>query len=496
LLARALLLPAAVLASSLVAERWDDASSRATSRRLATITGTVYDSLLTGRPLAGAEVTIDGSSLTALTDRSGRFRIDAVPGGTAVLRFYHPSLDSLGFGARPVSVTVPDSGAVVVRLATPAAASLHAHFCPGAQPLSTGVLLGRVINVDDRTPLSGGSVSVRWNEWNLGARGLTRAERNASANTDAGDAFVVCGVPTDVAVVVRGTAADHVTGFVEVDLGKRVFGVRDLMVSARDTGASAGELARLDSAAQRGDSTGTTGTVRLTGSVHASDGRPLVGAQVGLLGFPVSVRTNSEAAFAFASIPAGSQTIEVRAVGFAPRRLTVALRTGENRRLDVVLDKAATSLATVNVVGAPVDKTGFEQRKKSGMGQYIGAEEIERRIVFDTSDLLRYISGARLVWDGFTNVIKFTRPYASGRGDGVQNNLCDPAVFLDGMQVLDINQVRPEDVRGIEVYKNKGTAPAEYQASSIKEVGGSVDTQCAVVLVWTRPRPVKPPRPK
>src|SRR6476660_4637654 len=82
----------------------------------ATISGTVFDSLVSHAPLAGAEITIDGTELSALTDARGRFRIDRAPTGRVVIRFYHATFDSLGFGAPPVAVTVPDSGGVSVRL--------------------------------------------------------------------------------------------------------------------------------------------------------------------------------------------------------------------------------------------------------------------------------------------------------------------------------------------------------------------------------------------
>lgn len=487
-----LLLPVAFLAVPLTTGPWTPDPAPAFHRPAGSISGTVYDSLVVNGTLAGAEVTVEGTDLLALTDRTGHFRIDMVPSGRAVLRFYHPTLDSLGFGAAPVAVTVADSGSVEVRLATPAPTTLHAHLCPGPQAQSTGVLLGRVRNVDDGGPLPNAMVNVRWGEWNLGGGGLTRTERRASAVTDANGAYVLCGVPTDVVVVARAVAADHVTGLVEVDLGQRAFGVEDLAASTQDHGATTAELARLDSAVLRGDPVTTTGTARLSGAIHGTDGRLLGQAQVALFGFPVSVRTSSDGAYAITAVPAGSQTIEVRAVGFAPKRLTVALRTGEPRTLNVTLDKAAQTLASVNIVGRGMrlDNTGFEDRRKMGLGRYIGPEEIERLRVFDTSQLLWTMPGTRVVWDGSENVLKFTRPAVSGVGGGSFNDLCNPAVFVDGFAVYDINDVRPYDVRGIEVYMDKSAAPAMYRTQSLKD-GGGRDTHCGVILVWTKPRPGK-----
>jgi len=99
------------------------------------------------------------------------------------------------------------------------------------------------------------------------------------------------------------------------------------------------------------------------------------------------------------------------------------------------------------------------------------------------------------MWDGSENVIMFTRPNVSGAGGGSYNNLCNPAVFVDGFPVSDINDVRPYDVRGIEVYTDKTAAPPEFRSQSLKETGRA-DTHCAVILVWSKPRPPKHSRAK
>ena len=147
----------------------------------ATVSGTVFDSLVTNRPLAGAEVVVEGTELSTLTDSAGRFRIAGVPPGRAVLRFYHTTLDSLGFSAAPVGVTVADSGSVQVRLATPSAATVYGHLCPGTQAPSTGVLLGRVRDVDAHAPLPNADITVRWGEWTVGLGALSRTERRVDA---------------------------------------------------------------------------------------------------------------------------------------------------------------------------------------------------------------------------------------------------------------------------------------------------------------------------
>ena len=292
-----------------------------------TISGIVFDSLVSNAPLAGAEVTIDGTEMSALTDAHGRFTLAGVAAGRAVVRFYHASLDSLGFAAAPVAVTAVDGGTATLHLATPSPATLHATLCPGAQPQSTGVLLGRVRDVDTHAPLANADVTVRWGEWTIGSGTLARQERIVTARSDANGSYAACGVPTDVSVVARARVSAHVTGLVAVDFAQRPFDVRDFAVSLADSGASAARLARLDSLIANGETAPPSGSAVLVGSVRGPDGKPVPEAQVALFGFPVSVRTDASGVFRLTGVPAGSQTIEVRAVGFAPQRRTVDLAT-------------------------------------------------------------------------------------------------------------------------------------------------------------------------
>ena len=72
------------------------------------VDGAVTDTV-GGGPLAGARVTILGTSLAAETDKNGRFRFASVPPGTYVIR-----VTRLGFLAKQVSVVVRDGGTVSV----------------------------------------------------------------------------------------------------------------------------------------------------------------------------------------------------------------------------------------------------------------------------------------------------------------------------------------------------------------------------------------------
>ena len=484
----------AMVASLPAVASWSDGVPVRSASAIGAIQGIVFDSLVASAPLPGAEVTVEGTELAVLTDRDGRFRFDSVPAGRSVLRFYHARLDSLGFGAAPVVVEVADGRTAQVKLATPSAATFHARLCPGPVAASAGVLLGVVRDVDTRAPLPNASVELRWAEWTAGPDGLVRNERGGPITTDANGAYAACGVPTDVPVALRATAAGHVTGIIEAELTGRLFAVRDLSVSVTDSGTSVAEMARLNRAALRGDSIRSAGAAGVRGVVRDANGTVVHGAQVARLGFPTAATTDGEGAFTLTELPSGTQTIELRAIGFVPKSLTFELRTGERRQVEVVLERGnGQSLAPVTIVGrgTSFDRTGFAARLRAGVGEFITQEQIERRGVFDATQLLWFVRGAHPSAGGG---LTFPRPVGMGlsqTGSALSTKgtpiYCAPAYWVDGFFVGteqgEVNTVvRPRDIRGIEVYIDPATAPAIYRRP---------DVPCGLVLIWT-----KPPEPK
>ena len=221
------------------------------------------------------------------------------------------------------------------------------------------------------------------------------------------------------------------------------------------------------------------------------------GAQVSLFGFPTAARSASDGSVAL-SIPSGTQALEVRALGFAPSRLTFDPATGERRDVDVRLDRAdGQTLAPVNIVGrgSSFDRTGFETRRKAGVGEFITREQIDKRRVFDATQLLWFVRGARLAPGGG---LSFRRPVGVGilqtggalAGGGVADR-SGPAYWVDGFFIGNDGEelntvVRPSDIRGIEVYVDPAAAPAIYKR---------MDLPCGLVLIWTKPPAPKPQKP-
>jgi hypothetical protein len=91
-LASATLATPAAMAQATRSDSAAAVSDRARHSATGSVHGIVVDSLFVGGPLSNAEVWIDGTTLSARTDASGRFRLEAVPLGRHRVTFSHAAL--------------------------------------------------------------------------------------------------------------------------------------------------------------------------------------------------------------------------------------------------------------------------------------------------------------------------------------------------------------------------------------------------------------------
>jgi hypothetical protein len=214
------------------------------------------------------------------------------------------------------------------------------------------------------------------------------------------------------------------------------------------------------------------GTAQLSGTVLGADGKPLEGAQVYLVGTAVGARADSRGVFRLTGLPAGTQTVEVRLLSYAPKRYTVDLSPAREMRLAAVMDTRTQVLGEVRVEGKPKsDIPGFDDRAKRGLGTFLNREQIEQRQSVLTTDLFRTIPGLTVGFDGTNYVVQ------SSRGTG-----CQVQWYLDGSPYdnsqNDLDQfLRPDDIEAVEVYKSPSEVPVQYQGRN-----GS----CGTILVWTK----------
>jgi Carboxypeptidase regulatory-like domain len=331
-------------------------------------------------------------------------------------------------------------------------------FCAdSARRVGQGALVGRVRSAEDGAPLAGVAVVLRWDEL-----GVERATGQATitphtqaAVTDDQARYRFCAVPRYTPLLLQAQAADRRSGAVEVRLGDEPVFVRGLTLSL---------AAQTDS--------GARGTATLIGEVVTSVGQPVRGARANVDGAAGEAVSNDTGVFVLPQLPAGTQTLIVRAIGYLPKRLSVELRANSSGAATVVLDQTVRMLDSVRVLARryatrQAFQAAFEQRQRASPGgSFLDEERIGAHVYANTADIFRTIRGLTVSPDGIVSV---------SRGAGsLTDALCVPMLILDGVQMqttLDI--VRPQEIRAIEVYRGSET-PVQY------------NDPCGAILIWTK----------
>ncbi|MFN8666929.1 MAG: carboxypeptidase regulatory-like domain-containing protein [Gemmatimonadaceae bacterium] len=465
----------------------------------ARVSGVVFDSL-SSRPLAGAVVQLvtareSRQARSTESGANGAFVFDSVEAGTYLLGFYHPLLDSLGVQGPLSQLEVRASGDLRAPLAVPSAPTLRRVFC-GARAVvdSVGLYLGTVRGASDGFARTQASVQVRWSEITIGATGIERSVQALEREPNSEGVAVVCGVPMGAMVMVRAGSGTDSSGFAELEVPASGLVRRDLFVGAsrgvalRDstTDSTSGTTVAATVVVRRGD-----GTMR--GVVRKPDGTPVDGARLALWGAGLEATTTSTGTFTMDQLPAGTYTIEARALGFLPQRRAIDIMASGETVADFRLESFGTFLDTVKVTAQSVWKSRemreFDARRKRGFGTFFDEEAIAKRNPIYVGDLLRMTPGVQVVPSGgFGQLILM-------RGMGFQA-YCKPSVWVDGMRVMNIDGdldafVNVQDIRAMEVYPRGGSVPVEFQTLE----------GCGSLVIWTggrRPQfePKKAPKPE
>ena len=456
------------------------AAARADTARPLPMGGVVWDSVA-GAPLAEALVQLvaerdRATTLTARSDSLGRWRIPAVTPGRYLAGFLHPTLDVLGLEPPVYLVEVRPDTAARLDFGTPGAAQVRTTLCPNT-PRERGALVGQVRDAESGNPVAGAKVVLTWSELRVNEEGVRNVRRRAPVRVREDGGFLACDLPAETELVANAEAPGRRGGLIEVRLEpgrlvRRDFALGDsasvVVVTIPDTTAEReGRLAQPQTVARGG--------AALTGTVRSRDGRPVEGARIQLWGSDVTGTSSANGTFALGGLPAGTYALEVRAIGFAPKRVTVDLATRRPNTVAVMLGDRVNTLQSVVVQADRTklqkDFTGFTERSKRGMGRFVTEADIEKRAALQVTDVLRTLPGLRVV------------PNGTGFGYAVQGRgNCAPDVFIDGMRVFDgateLDQlVRPQDVAGVEVYNGAGMVPAQFSGTQ---------NACGVVAIWTK----------
>jgi hypothetical protein len=439
----------------------------------ALVTGVAVDSVRGGY-LRGAIVSVSGTSLSAITDSSGRFRIDSVAPGLRHLEVMHPLLDSVGLRVRSPERDLKAGDTTSFILAIPSPQTIVRAKCtPDEIARGNAALVGTVTNADTGAPATGATVSVEWLEYQLDRRSMNKLPHRRASTVRSDGTYRVCGIPDDLvtgAIAVRG--ADS-TATVAVSFAQKL-GV----VSFRLPGpVVAAPQATVDSAALQG--TGR-GTATLTGRVLDPSGAPLANARVAVESDDASTVTNNAGEFRLTGLRTGTRGLTVRRLGFASKDLPVEVSASSVQSVTVTLERYVAVLDAVRVSAIRdigLQRVGFSDRQRASFGKFISPAEIESRRPQRLSTLLEGVASLR------TGTNADGKRYVTGRHNGCV------AYFVDGFRWSSTNptdvEMSPDaflsgaELGAVEVY-DELSAPAEFIRYSNR------GEPCAVVVIWTK----------
>jgi hypothetical protein len=455
--------PTALLAATLAAApAFAQRTAPVAAPGFTTIHGLVSDSIRQ-QPLSKAIVAVEGTTRIALADGAGNYRIDSIPPGSYRISISHPVLDTLGMTVMTMPMVMRPGEVIEVDLATPSPARVISLRCaPGLlQRFGPGALMGQVFDPDSMKAAVGSKVQFVYQESLLGFKGQPIVR---DAFVDSTGNYKICGLPTPIGGKLQVFRGNSSTGQVDVDITGQL-GLRSLTIAAvtvATTTDTSGKTRRL-----------LSGNSRLTGRILNKAGAPVQSARVSVEGAAPVAISNERGEFTIDSLPSGTQTVEVRKIGYAATETPVELNGRTTAQTTITLD--VVELAPVRIVAGSdrvLEDLGYQDRKRRGLGTFIDGDKIAQQAVRFT-DAMRTVPGIRI--------------QPAGNGRSTITNSRDPVggcvvTYVDNiiwreMTPGDLDDfVMPSEVRAVEVYSSSN-APAQFQ------MAGS--TSCAVIVVWT-----------
>lgn len=441
--------------------------------------GVAFDSVH-NEPLAGAIIQVEGSGRFGMTDSLGRFLIDSIKPGSYRLLVDHPMLDTVGISLVTPATTFSANEVTRTFIAVPGAEALVNTFCPAARrALGPGALVGRVREPDSDAAAVGARVSFVWYDPDppglpASIRPTRKTPRVREATIGADGIYRLCGLPDRYEGKLQAQRKDGgATAEVVVTQDEGLLALRSVSVAPLVVATIA------DSSGKPRQS--PRGTARVTGRVINRNGAPVANARIGLMGSSAATVTRANGDFTLDSLPAGTQALVVRQLGYRPTEVPVELSSRSAARVTVRLGEFVPELSPVEVVSRRdegLQKVGYLDRKRSAAGGYfLSPEQIEKRHAMQFTDLMRQVPGLSVSSENGQATLTSRRSSASGSGGCV-------TVFVDGAQWQQLSPgdldsfVRPEEVAAIEVY-NGTTIPAQFVTPG---------ETCSAVVVWTKTR--------
>ena len=231
-------------------------------------------------------------------------------------------------------------------------------------------------------------------------------------------------------------------------------------------------------------------SVAIVGQVHDDRGRLLSGVEVIVNRRERRATTDSAGRFTIIVTPTDS-SVGFRRIGYHPMLVGLKPLPPAGDTILVALNASQVELPELIVTAAPskplryAGTTKYDEfflRKKIGFGTFLSREDLDRKFVMSTPELLQGIPGVRVSIGApgakDANRIQFVRcPQADGIAvfvDGTRQ--IPPSTHGDEPALIDmLSRISPAEIEMIEVYRGVAEIPGVYHWDG-----------CAVVAVWTK----------
>ena len=277
--------------------------------------------------------------------------------------------------------------------------------------------------------------------------------------------------------------------------------VRALLVAASAASAPVAAAARAQQPSQNAPS-GPVG--RIVGRIiDASNGQGLSEVGVQIVGTTLGTMSAIEGRYAVPNIPAGTVTIQVRRIGYAPKTVTgILLNAGQTLEQNITMQPATVQLQVVQTTATAergtVNEALDQQRTATGIVSSVTSEQISRSPDSDAAQAVQRVSGVTVQDGKYVAVRGLGERYTTASLNGARIPSPEPEKRIvpldlfpsDLLQTITTSKTftpdQPGDFTGAQVDIKTREFPARRQITYTFKTGYNSGTTGSNILVAPR----------
>ena len=168
----------------------------------------------------------------------------------------------------------------------------------------------------------------------------------------------------------------------------------------------------------------------LIGNVRSGNKNPLVGINITVANIEKTIQTDHQGNFTFDDLIVGNYILKITGIGFEPKELSVAVKSGENRVAQITLSEIPSTLKEVNINGyisrnmksVSLNKSGIAPKDLPQAVQVINSKVIQDQQANRLSDVLKNANGLALGANrGAVRENFYARGYSLGNNNILKN---------------------------------------------------------------------------